>query len=187
MSWVADSGHGGSPGAAPDDRRDVPEVLQLNADHVELLSPLDAARLDALRGWASRADVIECDGQTAGFVLVFGPGTDYDSDNYRWFGDRFGTASTTSTASSSTTGSAGVGWPRRSTTPSRQAAAPRERLVLEVNIDPPTNRPSPSTARTGLSRGHPARESGAPGQPDGQGYLQQKHESNRDLTRVMVR
>ena len=120
---------------------DVPAVLQLNHDHVELLSPLDAGRLARLRAWASRADVIECAGETAGFVLVFGPGTDYDSENYLWFterfGDRFdyldrividdrfrrrGLASAVYDAVEAT-------------------AAQRGRLVLEVNIDPP-NEPS---------------------------------------------
>jgi predicted GNAT superfamily acetyltransferase len=64
-------------------------VLQLNADHVELLSPLDPSRLQQLLAWTTRADVILCEGQVAGFVLVFGPGTAYDSVNYRWFGERF--------------------------------------------------------------------------------------------------
>src|SRR5689334_1626334 len=68
---------------------DVLDVLRLNEDHVELLSPLDAERLARLRGWTDRADIIVCDGQTAGFVLVFGPGTAYDSANYRWFSERF--------------------------------------------------------------------------------------------------
>ncbi|MEP6855656.1 MAG: GNAT family N-acetyltransferase, partial [Pedococcus sp.] len=51
----------------------------------------DAARLDRLRGWASRADVIVCDDEVAGFVLVFSPGSDYDSENYRWFSHQYGT------------------------------------------------------------------------------------------------
>ena len=120
---------------------DVPDVLQLNADHVELLAPMDAARLTQLRKWALRADVIQCDEQTAGFVLVFGPGTDYDSENYRWFTERFedrfdyldrividdrfrrrGLASAVYDAVEA-------------------AAVARGRLVLEVNIDPP-NEPS---------------------------------------------
>jgi uncharacterized protein len=120
---------------------DVPAVLRLNADHVDLLSPMDHERLARLRGWASRADVIQCDGETAGFVLVFSPGTAYDSENYRWFtarfGDRFdyldrividdrfrrrGLASAVYDAVEA-------------------AAVPRERLVLEVNVDPP-NEPS---------------------------------------------
>ena len=70
---------------------DVPDVLRLNADHVELLSPLDAGRLAQLQAWATRADVITCDGRFAGFVLVFGPGSAYDSPNYRWFSERFDT------------------------------------------------------------------------------------------------
>ena len=74
----------------PMTERDFDDVLRLNADHVELLSPLDLARLQLLLGWAARGDVITCDGGVAGFVLVFGPGTDYDSANYRWFTERFG-------------------------------------------------------------------------------------------------
>jgi predicted GNAT superfamily acetyltransferase len=69
---------------------DVPRVLHLNATHVELLSPLDEDRLWRLAGWSERADVITADGEVAGFVLTFGPGSDYDSENYRWFSDRYG-------------------------------------------------------------------------------------------------
>jgi len=69
---------------------DVPRVLRLNEAHVELLSPMDEPRLRQLLGWADRADVIVCDGQVAGFVLVFAPGTAYDSPNYRWFAARYG-------------------------------------------------------------------------------------------------
>jgi predicted GNAT superfamily acetyltransferase len=120
---------------------DVGDVLRLNADHVELLSPLDADRLEQLRGWATRADVIVCDRQTAGFVLVFGPRTAYDSANYRWFGERYGDGfdyldrividdrfrrrGLASTVYDEVEG----------------AATLRGRLVLEVNVDPP-NEPS---------------------------------------------
>jgi uncharacterized protein len=69
---------------------DVPAVLALNEANVELLAPMDADRLVVLMGWAHRAQVIACDGEVAGFVLTFGPGTDYDSENYRWFSDRYG-------------------------------------------------------------------------------------------------
>ena len=119
---------------------DVDHVLQLNADHVELLSPLDSTRLEQLRAWATRADVVVCDGQVAGFVLVFAAGCDYDSDNYRWFSGRFerfhyldrivvddrfrrrGLASAVyDEVESAATGS--------------------DRLTLEVNVDPP-NHPS---------------------------------------------
>jgi predicted GNAT superfamily acetyltransferase len=74
----------------PMTQSDVAAVLALNEEHVDLLSPMDGDRLSELRRWASRADVILADGQVAGFVLVFGPGTGYDSENYRWFDARFG-------------------------------------------------------------------------------------------------
>jgi predicted GNAT superfamily acetyltransferase len=121
--------------------RDIPQVLALNADHVELLSPLDAHRLDALRGWASRADVIECDGQSAGFVLVFGPGTEYDSDNYRWFGERFGDRFHYLDRIVIDDRFRRRGLASAVYDVVEEAASAHDRLVLEVNIEPP-NEPS---------------------------------------------
>ncbi len=69
----------------PDDRA---RVLAWNADHVELLAPLDDLRLTELLGLADTAAVIDRDGADAGFVLTFAAGTAYDSVNYRWFAAR---------------------------------------------------------------------------------------------------
>jgi predicted GNAT superfamily acetyltransferase len=69
---------------------DVPDVLALNEANVELLAPMDAARLAELQAWAIRADVIDVGGAFAGFVITMGPGSDYDSPNYRWFAQRYG-------------------------------------------------------------------------------------------------
>lgn len=69
---------------------DLQTVVALNEAHVELLSPLDEPRLRQLMRWTSRSDVIVCDGEVAGFVLVFPAGTPYDSPNYRWFTRRYG-------------------------------------------------------------------------------------------------
>jgi predicted GNAT superfamily acetyltransferase len=85
----------GSPGPdgvrlrplAPTDHADV---LRLNEDNVEALAPMDEERLHRLAGWADRFDVLQVDGTFAGFVLTFGPGSTYDSENYRWFHDRYG-------------------------------------------------------------------------------------------------
>jgi predicted GNAT superfamily acetyltransferase len=120
---------------------DLDHVLQLNADHVELLSALDRDRLLQLRSWASRADVVVCDGQVAGFVLVFGPGGDYDSPNYRWFTDRYGEAfdyldRIVIDDRFRRRGLAGAVYDEV-----EGAATSRGRLALEVNIDPP-NEPS---------------------------------------------
>lgn len=116
---------------------DLPAVLALNHAHVELLSPMDAPRLLQLLGWACRGDVIVCDGEVAGFVLVFAPGTPYDSPNYRWFSARYGE---------------GFHYLDRVVVDDRYrrrglasaayevieaAAAGHGRLVLEVNVDPP--------------------------------------------------
>lgn len=120
---------------------DVPAVLQLNHDHVELLAPMDADRLTLLRGWASRADVIECDGQTAGFVLVFAPGTDYDSENYLWFSERFGDRFDYLDRIVISDAFRRRGLASAVYDEIEAAAAARGRLVLEVNVDPP-NEPS---------------------------------------------
>ena len=66
-------------------------VLALNEAHVELLSPLDKHRLWWLLDLAAHADIIvsEPDQRVAGFVIAFAPGTAYDSENYRWFSERF--------------------------------------------------------------------------------------------------
>ena len=70
---------------------DQQAVLRLNEEHVAVLSPMDAARLRAIRGWAQRCDVVEVresaggPWRTAGFVVVIGPGSAYDSAKYQWF------------------------------------------------------------------------------------------------------
>ena len=122
----------------PDDRA---EVLRLNAEHVELLSPLDDERLEVLRGWADRADVIEVDGRPAGFVLTFGPGTAYDSPNYRWHADRFGSEFYYLDRVVVAPEHRGTGVAHAAYDLLEEVAATYGRMVLEVNADPP-NEPS---------------------------------------------
>jgi hypothetical protein len=81
-----------TPLLRPIEPRDVELVLDLNEANVEMLAPLDAARLEQLQAWARRADVIEVEGAFGGFVITMGPGTDYDSPNYRWFADLYGSS-----------------------------------------------------------------------------------------------
>jgi predicted GNAT superfamily acetyltransferase len=63
-------------------------VLAWNEAHVDLLAPLDEARLLALLGWGDLGCVLVQDGRDVGFVLTFASGTAYDSENYRWFSAR---------------------------------------------------------------------------------------------------
>lgn len=120
---------------------DLEAVLALNADHVELLSPLDRSRLQQLLAWTARADVIRCDGEVAGFVLVFGPGTDYDSVNYRWFGQRYGSDFLYLDRIVIDDRFRRRGLASAVYDAVEAQAAPFGRLVLEVNLEPP-NEPS---------------------------------------------
>ncbi|MCX6396821.1 MAG: GNAT family N-acetyltransferase [Propionibacteriales bacterium] len=63
-------------------------VLAWNQTNVELLAPLDQARLDQLLGWADAGSVILAENAPVGFVITFAAGSAYDSSNYRWFSER---------------------------------------------------------------------------------------------------
>jgi predicted GNAT superfamily acetyltransferase len=78
-----------TPGLRPIAEADVPAVLALNHRFVDLLSPLDAERLLRLVGLADHADVVEVDERVVGFVLTMAPGSEYDSENYRWHAQQF--------------------------------------------------------------------------------------------------
>jgi predicted GNAT superfamily acetyltransferase len=67
---------------------DVPDVVALNQANLDAVSRMDEDRLVQLRAWADRFDVVEEDGDLAGFVVTFAPGAPYDSENYRWFAER---------------------------------------------------------------------------------------------------
>ncbi len=70
------------------DERDAAAVLALNQSNLEGVGPLDPDRQRWLVAIASQALVAEDAGEVVGFALVFGPRTDYDSTNYRWFVQR---------------------------------------------------------------------------------------------------
>jgi predicted GNAT superfamily acetyltransferase len=77
------------PSLRPITAADHAAVLELNHRNVEMLAPLDGERLSRLLSLADRADVVDVGGGFAGFVLTFGPGTPYDSENYRWFTEQY--------------------------------------------------------------------------------------------------
>jgi predicted GNAT superfamily acetyltransferase len=69
---------------------DLTAVTDLNESHVPKVASADERRIAYLRELADRFDVIEVDGRVAGLVVTFVPGSSYDSANYRWFSERFG-------------------------------------------------------------------------------------------------
>lgn len=76
-----------------DPSTDLERILQLNAGAVPDVGAIDAQRLEALiaQSLLALAISVEGDEQIAGFCLVLGPGADYQSVNYRWFVDHYGT------------------------------------------------------------------------------------------------
>jgi len=67
---------------------DTPRILAWNLADVHFLAPLDQARLAYLTERAAAVEIIETTGRDqAGFVITFVEGSDYDSENYRWFSD----------------------------------------------------------------------------------------------------
>src|SRR4051812_43360911 len=68
---------------------DFAAVLALNAESEHYLSPLNPARLAHLHRQAQYHRVIEINAQVVAFLLVIGPGADYDSVNYQWFAQRY--------------------------------------------------------------------------------------------------
>ncbi len=68
---------------------DFAAILSLNAESEHFLSPLTPARLDSLHRQARYHRVVDLDAQVVAFLLVLGPGADYDSVNYQWFAQRY--------------------------------------------------------------------------------------------------
>ena len=66
---------------------DRPEILLLNAESVQVLSPMSSARFTELKEQCALLLVAEDDGAVCGFLLAFTAGAEYDSPNYRWFSD----------------------------------------------------------------------------------------------------
>lgn len=68
-----------------DAERDAETVLELNQSHLDAVGPLDEERLAWLAQIAERVLVADDAGAVAGFVMLIGPDSTYDSPNYRWF------------------------------------------------------------------------------------------------------
>jgi uncharacterized protein len=64
-------------------------VVALNERFVHLTAPMDQPRLAELVAASERADVIEMDGDFAGFVITFAAGAAYDGTHFRWFAERY--------------------------------------------------------------------------------------------------
>ena len=122
----------------PSEPRDFPEILALNAEWVEATSPLDEAALACLHAQAAYHRVVELDGRVVGFLLAIGPGQLYQSPNYTWFAarhDEFLYIDRVVVAGAHQR--RGVGAALYDDAAAFAAAGGFQRLVCEVNIEPP--------------------------------------------------
>lgn len=69
---------------------DFPAIASLNKESERFVSPMSEARLTQLHAWAAYHRVIELSGEVAAFLIAFREGAGYDSPNYRWFSERYG-------------------------------------------------------------------------------------------------
>lgn len=128
-----------TPRLRPIETDDILTVLDLNDRDVDLLAPLDGPRLEELIGWADHADVIDLGEQIAGFVVTMPPGTTYDSENYRWFIERYGDRFSYLDRIVIGREFRRQGLARFVYDTLEEAARPLGRMALEVNVDPPNH------------------------------------------------
>jgi len=68
---------------------DFAQILRLNAESEQFLSPLPLARLQSLHAQAAYHRIIESGPAVYAFLLAFREGCAYDSLNYQWFASHF--------------------------------------------------------------------------------------------------
>lgn len=68
---------------------DFPDLLALNAESVQYLSPLDSEGLRRLHAQAAYHRVLAEAERPVAFLLALREGSDYASPNYLWFAERY--------------------------------------------------------------------------------------------------
>jgi predicted GNAT superfamily acetyltransferase len=115
---------------------DRPKVLRLHDESVEVLSEMDEERLEFILSLAHRSLVAELDGEVVGFAIAIAQGTGYDSDNYRWFSERYERfLYLDRIAVDATRRRHGLGGALYDAMEAKAAASGR--MVCEVNVEPP--------------------------------------------------
>jgi uncharacterized protein len=69
--------------------RDFETLLILNEQSVHFLSPMDAMRLGDLHQKSIYHRVVFAENRVQAFLMVFAENAAYDSENYRWFCQRY--------------------------------------------------------------------------------------------------
>ena len=116
---------------------DLARVHEINQANVPEVGSVDAERLAFIVAESELALVVELDGAVVGFCLVLGPGSTYDSVNYRWFMDRYDDVwYLDRVAFDESAQGRGLGTALYVEVARRMAGSGLP-LALEVNVDPP--------------------------------------------------
>ncbi|MGF1807134.1 GNAT family N-acetyltransferase, partial [Aliivibrio sifiae] len=70
--------------------KDIDTILELNEKFVDVLSPMDESKLLRLIEISALSVVIEDEGQTVGFLIALIENVEYESINYQWFNENYG-------------------------------------------------------------------------------------------------
>lgn len=72
------------------EEKDYPFILRVNEENVEVLSPMDEAKLKRFAEFAQLLLVAEVNGERAAFLIALREGVEtYESENYRWFSKQY--------------------------------------------------------------------------------------------------
>jgi predicted GNAT superfamily acetyltransferase len=118
---------------------DLPRLLEINQANVPAVGSVDVDRLGFIWGESPIALAVEDGGDVAGFCLVLGSDSEYDSVNYRWFTERYDRFMYLDRVAIDTA-ARGRGLGTRlyaEVDRLMRERADAEHLALEVNVDPP--------------------------------------------------
>ena len=118
---------------------DLPRLLEINEANVPAVGSVDADRLSFIVAESPIALAVEHACDVAGFCLVLGSGSAYDSVNYRWFTERYDRFMYLDrVAVDAAARGQGLGTLLYAEVDRlMRERADAERLTLEVNVDPP--------------------------------------------------
>lgn len=71
------------------EKKDVQALYEINKAEIPQVSHIEEEDIHWFIGNAHRFEVAEINGELAGLLLVFKNGSEYESDNYRWFCERY--------------------------------------------------------------------------------------------------
>ena len=76
------------PNLRPALAADIPALVALNAEVVDVTSPMDAARCAQLMEMSASCLVAVQDAEVIGFAMIMYATSSYDGENFAWFGAR---------------------------------------------------------------------------------------------------